>query len=50
MASSSIDAAIALTRLGMGARPGELDRVAAAQGFRAEHHRLDVLGVCADCA
>ncbi|MBD3835433.1 DUF1800 domain-containing protein [Brevundimonas sp.] len=28
MASSSIDAAIALTRLGMGARPGEIDRVA----------------------
>lgn len=29
MASSSIDAAVAVTRLGLGARPGEIDRVAA---------------------
>ena len=26
-----------------------LDDVAGAQGFHAEHHRLDVLGRCADC-
>ena len=26
-----------------------LDDVAGAQGFQAEHHRLDVLGRCADC-
>lgn len=26
-----------------------LDAVAAEQGFRAEHHRLDVLGICAAC-
>ena len=29
MASSPTDAAVALTRLGLGARPGEIDRVAA---------------------
>lgn len=27
-----------------------LAKVARAQGFRAEHHRLDVIGRCADCA
>lgn len=27
-----------------------LDDVAATRGFTAEHHRLDVLGRCADCA
>ena len=27
-----------------------LDRVADARGFRAEHHRLDVIGRCASCA
>ena len=32
---------------------GDLDRVlgevAAAQAFRADHHRLDLVGTCADC-
>jgi len=27
-----------------------LDQVAGAAGFRAEHHRLDVIGRCGDCA
>ncbi|MHB1138511.1 MAG: Fur family transcriptional regulator [Microthrixaceae bacterium] len=27
-----------------------LDRAAGSMGFRAEHHRLDVLGRCATCA
>ncbi len=27
-----------------------LAKVAEQQGFHAEHHRLDVLGLCADCA
>ena len=27
-----------------------LDEVAGARGFRAEHHRLDVIGRCASCA
>ncbi len=26
-----------------------LDRVARANGFHAEHHRLDALGLCVDC-
>jgi Fe2+ or Zn2+ uptake regulation protein len=27
-----------------------LARVARAQGFAGEHHRLDLVGRCADCA
>lgn len=27
-----------------------LDQVATSQGFHAEHHRLDVIGRCAECA